>query len=91
MSSVELESRIVKMQEWEAIAEEAQAEAESIRDSIKAEMLTRGTEELQAGRFIVRWTTTLRNVFDSTAFKKVMPDIYKAYTKQSTARRFSIS
>ncbi len=91
MSIIELESKITKMQEWEALAEEARAEAEAIRDSIKAEMLARDTEELQAGRFIVRWTTTLRNVFDSTAFKKVMPDVYKAYTKQSTSRRFTIA
>ena len=25
------------------------------------------------------------------AFKKVMPDVYKAYTKQVTSRRFSIA
>ena len=26
-----------------------------------------------------------------TAFKKVMPEIYKAYTKQISSRRFTIS
>ena len=29
--------------------------------------------------------------FDSTAFKKVMPEVYKAYTKQVSSRRFTIS
>ena len=48
MSINELENRIAKMQEWEALAAEAQAEAEAIRDSIKAEMLERNTEELTA-------------------------------------------
>ena len=79
------------MQEWEALAEEARAEAEALRDEIKAEMVARNTEELTAGNFIVRWTSVLSNRFDSTAFKKVMPDVYKAYTKQVSSRRFTIS
>ena len=36
-------------------------------------------------------TSVLSNRFDSTAFKKVMPEIYKAYTKQVSSRRFTIS
>ena len=36
MSINELEQRISKMQEWEALAAEAAAEAEAIKDSLKA-------------------------------------------------------
>ena len=91
MSITELETRIEKMQEWETLAAEAAAEAEAIRDTIKAEMLDRNAEELQAGRFIIRWTSILTSRFDSAAFKKAMPDVYKAFLKQSASRRFTIS
>lgn len=91
MSTIEIESKIRKMQEWEALAEEAKAEAEAIRDEIKSEMMKRDTEEMTAGSFIVRWTSVLSQRFDSTSFKKVMPEVYKAYTKQVSSRRFSIS
>jgi len=91
MSSIELETRIQKLQEWEALAADAAAEAEAIRDSIKAEMLAREAEEVTVGKYIVRWTTVLTQRFDSTAFKKALPDVYKAYTKQTTSRRFSIA
>ena len=91
MSTTEITSKIEALQELEALIEEAKAEAESLRDEIKAEMLKRDTEELTAGQFIVRWTSVLSNRFDSTSFKKVMPDVYKAYTKQVASRRFSIS
>ena len=91
MSTTEITSKIEALQELEALIEEAKAEAESLRDEIEAEMLKRDTEELTAGQFIVRWTSVLSNRFDSTAFKKVMPDVYKAYTKQVASRRFSIS
>ena len=70
MSVNELERKIAKMQEWEALVEEAKAEAEALRDEIKAEMLERDTEELEAGKYIVRWTSVLSNRFDTTAFKK---------------------
>lgn len=91
MSSTEIVSKVEALKELEALISEAEQEAETLKDAIKAELLARDTEELQAGRFIVRWTTTLSNRFDSTAFKKVMPDVYKAYTKQTTSRRFTIS
>ena len=64
---------------------------EELIKSIKAEMEAREVEELIAGQYIVRYTSILSNRFDSTAFKKVMPEIYKAYTKQVSSRRFTIS
>ncbi len=91
MNRNELVSRIEKLNEWESLIAEANAEAEAIRDSIKAEMLERDTEELEAGAYIIRWTSVLTNRFDSTAFKKAHGDLYKAFTKQSASRRFTIS
>ena len=91
MSKNELVAKIEALNEWEAVIEEAKAEAEAIRDSIKQEMLERETEELTAGQYIVRWTSVLTNRFDTTAFKKTYGDLYKAFTKQSASRRFTIS
>ena len=91
MSRNELISKIEALNEWEALMEEAQNEAEAIRDSIKQEMLERETEELTAGQYIIRWTPVLSNRFDSTAFKKVYGDLYKAFTKQTASRRFTVS
>ena len=84
-------AKIELLNKYEAMIEELKAEAETVRDAIKAEMLERDTEELIAGQYIIRWTPVLSQRFDSTAFKKVMPEIYKAYTKQVSSRRFTIS
>ena len=91
MSLNELEVDVEKMQEWEELAEQARAEAEAIRDRIKGEMLSRDTEELIAGRFIVRWTSVLTNRFESTAFKREHGDLYKDYVKQVSSKRFSVA
>ena len=79
------------MKELEALNEEAKAEAETLRDEIKTEMLNRNTEELEAGQYIVRWTSVLSQRFDTTGFKKAYADLYKEYTKQIASRRFSIA
>lgn len=71
--------------------DEMKSEAEAIRNTIKAEMEAREVEEMIAGQYIIRYTSVLSQRFDSTAFKKVMPEIYKAYTKQVSSRRFTIS
>lgn len=91
MSTIEITSKIDELRELEALIADAQAEAESIRDELKAVMQAQNTEELNTGRYILRWTTILSNRFDSSAFKRVMPEVYKAYTKQTTSRRFTIS
>ena len=56
MSTIEITSKIEALKELEALIEEAKAEAETLRDEIKAEMLNRNTEEMEAGQYIVRWT-----------------------------------
>ena len=50
MSINEIESKIRALNEWEALAEEARKEIESLKDEIKAEMLHQNTEELSAGQ-----------------------------------------
>ena len=91
LSTNDLVMKVEKLKELEELLEEVKTEAESVRDEIKQEMLTQDTEELEAGQYIIRWTSVLTNRFDTTAFKKVLPDVYKAYTKQITSRRFTIA
>ena len=91
MSTIEITSKVEALKDLETLIEEAKAEAEALRDEIKQEMLNRDTEEMEAGQYIIRWTSVLSQRFDTTAFKKVMPEIYKAYTKQTASRRFTIA
>ena len=91
MSTIEIQVLIESLRTLEELIQEAKAEADVLRDAIKQEMLKRSTEELTAGRYIVRWTSILSNRFDTTSFKKVYGDLYKAFTKQVSSKRFSIS
>ena len=90
MSKIELYYLIEALREWESVMEEAKAEADAIRDQIKAEMIAQETEEMEVGNYIVRYTPVLTNRFDTTSFKREHNDLYQQFTKQTASRRFSI-
>lgn len=87
MSTIELDTIVTSLQEWEAILEDAKAEVDSLKDTIKRELDSRGVD----GTHIIRWTTVTSNRLDTTAMKKAVPEVYAHFLHQTTSRRFSIS
>lgn len=89
MSINELEMKCQELRELQRLIEEAQAEAETIKDAIKAHM--GDSETAYAGEYKITWkpVTTVR--IDTTAFKKAMPDLAEAFTKTTTSKRFCIA
>ncbi|OUN25961.1 hypothetical protein B5G37_01665 [Pseudoflavonifractor sp. An85] len=88
---MELTSRITELEELEELMEELKAEIEGIKDELKRHMDSMGLEELAVGTHIIRYTSVLTPRFDTTAFKKALPQVYTAYIKQTQSKRFSIS
>lgn len=91
MSTNELTSKVRELKELRAMAEEIAAEITTIEDAIKAEMTARETEEMMIDVYKIRWTRVKSNRFDSTAFKKAMPELAEKFTKTMETRRFSIA
>ena len=73
------------------MADEIAAEISTLEDEIKAELTARGTDEMTVDVFKIRWTKVISSRFDTTAFKKVMPELARQFTKQTESRRFSIA
>lgn len=91
MSTNELTTKVRELKELKAMADELAAEITAIEDSIKAELTARNTDEMQIDVYKIRWTKVLSNRFDSTAFKKAMPELHAQFTKQTESRRFSVA
>ena len=91
MSVNEMVSKVRTLKELEAFIAEAQAEAETIKDELKAQMNKQHTEELIVDVYKIRYTTVSSDRIDTTAFKKALPDLAKQFTKTSTTRRFIIA
>lgn len=91
MSINEITSKVRELKELQALIDQAQAEAESIKDELKRHMEDAGTDELHADVYKVRYTTVKTSRFDSAALKKDAPGLYEKYTKQITTRRFTVA
>ena len=91
MSKNEMVAMIETMNNYDELAAKAKAKADAIRESLKEEMVARGVEEMEAGAYIVRFTSVISNRFDSTTFKRLYADLYRDFTKQVSSRRFSVS
>lgn len=91
MSTNEMTAKVRELKELEALIAEAQAEAEAIKDELKAQMTAQNVEEIAVDVYRVRYTTVQSERFDTTAFKKALPEIAKQFTKTSVTRRFSIA
>ena len=91
MSTIDLLAKIRSLKELEALISEAQAELDSIKDELKAEMTNRNTEELDVDVFKIRYKIVKSNRFDTTAFKSTHKDLYDQYVKQTESRRFTVA
>ena len=89
MSINEMEAKARELRQLQALIEEAQAEAEAIKDALKAAM--GDSESVQAGEYKITWkpVTTVR--IDTTALKKALPDVAERFTKETTTRRFCVA
>ena len=89
MSNPAMEAKVKELMELKRMKEEIEQEITAMEDAIKSVM---GSEEtLIAGAYKVSWKTFTSSRLDSIALKKALPDIAAQFTRQTTARRFSIN
>lgn len=89
MSTQDIERKIKLLREMQRMAEEAQAEAEALKDETKAFM--GDSEELTAGEYKITWKSVESSRIDTAALKKALPELAAQFTKAATIRRFCIA
>ena len=89
MSITDLEGKCRELRQIQALIEEAQAEAETIKDAIKAAM--GDSEALRAGEYTVTWKPVKTVRIDTAALKKALPDAAQAFTRETVTRRFCVA
>ena len=91
MSTSEMDARAAAYFALLEQIEQLQAEAEAIKDSLKAVMVDRATEELEGHGWRATWHNTTTNRFDSSAFKKAHGDLYDSFCKPVNGTRFTLN
>lgn len=90
VTNLNLEEEVKIIKTWEEkIAELSQMKEEKV-NQIKEFMEKEQLSELQAGAFTIRLSEVVRNNFNTSAFKKKYLELYNAFIKQSTYKKFSI-
>lgn len=88
MSTNEITAKVHELRELQALIEEAQAEAETIKDQLKAQMGTQ--EELRSGGYKVTWKTVKSSRIDASALRRALPEVAARFTAETTTRRFCV-
>ena len=91
MSISEMDSKVSTYFDIQAQIEALQAEAEAIKDELKAVMVDRTTEELSGNGWRATWHNTTTSRLDTAAFKKAHADLYSAFCKTTTSTRFTLN
>ena len=89
MTTQEIVSKVKDLRELQALIEEAQVEAETIKDAIKANM--GGSDVLLAGEYKITWKAVESRRLDTAALSKALPELAAQFTKTTTVRRFCIA
>lgn len=91
MSANELDSKVSTLRELQSQIDALQAEAEAIRDAIKAEMVEQGAEELSGTGWKASWKVIEGSRFDSKALKAADPVTFARFTVATRTSRFCLS
>ena len=83
---------VVKDRDLEAeSASRDAAEIEAAQDAIKAHMTAIDADTLAGIDYKITWKSVTSSRFDSTAFKKAMPELAERFTRSTTSRRFVVA
>lgn len=86
-----MDTKIKEIRELKRMQEELAAELDALVDEVKQYMDAEGVDTISGTDWKVTYKTVTSARFDSTAFKKAMPDLAEAFTKTTTSKRFCIA
>lgn len=91
MSIDKLLELVTQYKEAAQLIETAQAEQETIKAQIKAELTARNTNDLQVGCHKIKLSDFASTRLDSKAIKAVAPALFTQYSKVVTGQRLTIN
>ena len=91
MSAHELDNQVKTLREIQSQIDALQAEAEAIRDAIKAQMVEQGAEVLTGNGWKASWKIVESTRFDSKALKAADPATFARFTVATRTSRFCIN
>lgn len=91
MTAKNMEATVSRYFELMAQVEVLNAEIDSIKDSLKLEMMAREQEQLDGNGWRATWHNVNNRRFDGKALKRDNPALYERYMVSSTGTRFTLN
>lgn len=91
MTKSMINDRCKKLAKLDARIKALQAQMDAIKNEIKEDMDADNLEEIDTGKFKVRYKLVESVRLDNKALKADLPDVYNLYSKVSTCKRFTVA
>lgn len=91
MSNTELLALVEQYREAQQLIEAAQAEMDTIKATISAEMTRRDVERMDVGTHKVTMKAITTSRLDGKAIKAAAPELAARFTKTTTTTRFCVA
>ena len=86
-----LKRRVETLLDLEEQQKELQERVDKLKAEIKADMEEKGNEEIKVGDYLIKFKTIISTRFDTKAFKEEHKKLFKAYSKPTETKRFTIA
>ena len=91
MGIKEMDSKVMTLRELQSEIERLTAEAEAIKDALKAQMVEQGEETLTGNGWKASWKIVEGTRLDTKALKAAMPEIVSRFTVTTRTSRFCLN
>ena len=91
MTERQIENRVKKLREIESQRKALEEQEKALKEEIKADMESKGLEEIRTKNFIIRWKEIISSRLDGKALKAALPEIYSQYCRTSASCRFTVA
>ena len=91
MEDKQIDDRLTELRRYKHTVEELKEKMEAIESEIKAEMESRGVEQLLTKHYKVTWKAVSSTRLDTRALKEERPEIYARYAVTAESRRFMVT
>ena len=88
-TTTNINETIRQIKEYQDLQEQVKAEIEALKAECIEYLDKHATDEYLCDEGKITYREVLSNRFQSTEFKKIHSDLYKAFTKQTASMRFT--
>ena len=91
MDNLQMDEKLAQLRRCCRGMDTLKKEAEALEAEVKAELESRGVEQVETPHYKVSWKAVSSTRLDTRALKEERPEIYARYAVSAVSKRFTVS